>query len=478
MIHVVSVRVGDKYGPEYVLNLHDGICRHLGEEQTHWCVTDDPESLPEGVNRIPHNPNLPGWWQKVALFDDARMPWHEGDEILYMDLDVCVTGRLEGLAHGIIKDWHWPTYNSSVMRWRHGDHADIWNRFRPDIIDRETVLFSMGLLPKGQKNGGDQEWISNVSSWHIFDVEDFVSYRDAVAWPREGSRAIVFHGEPKPHEVTEGWVPLVWKAGGMTAPPVLDGMNVSADFAYDNVAINVQRELEWFSGFGSREGTCVIVGGGPSLGDGVQAIKNHRRRDATIVTVNNALSYLCDRGITPDAHVMLDARQENAEMVRKAPDKVRYFLASQVHPSVYEAISEKEVVVWHNGMHDGSRMMELVKPWFDEGPNQKPVIFVPGGGTVGLRALNLAWLSGYKKIHLYGFDSSYEDGSHHAYPQSLNDGDNVISVRMGEKTYQCAPWMLRQAKEFQENYAALRDEGVKVFVHGRGLIPDIWRSMQ
>jgi hypothetical protein len=108
MINVVSVRVGDKYPIEYVSRLHDGISRHLDEEQRHWCLTDDIDGLPGGITGIPHNPSLPGWWQKVMLFAANGMPWEAGDEILYMDLDVCVTGRLEGLQHGIIKDWHWP----------------------------------------------------------------------------------------------------------------------------------------------------------------------------------------------------------------------------------------------------------------------------------------------------------------------------------------------------------------------------------
>lgn len=205
MINVVSVRVGDKYPIEYVTRLHDGIARHLAEEQCHWCLTDDIDGLPDGIAGIPHNPALPGWWQKVMLFAANGMPWEAGDEILYMDLDVCVTGRLEGLPHGIIKDWHWPCYNSSVMRWRHGEHADIWDRFTPDIIDRPTESLK-GLLPAGQINGGDQEWISQVSAWQTFPPEMFVSYRDAVLWPPETAKAVIFHGWPKMGDFDEeGW---------------------------------------------------------------------------------------------------------------------------------------------------------------------------------------------------------------------------------------------------------------------------------
>lgn len=475
-MHVVSVCVGDKYGPEYVHTLHDMVCRHLGEDQAHWCLTDDPSKLPEGVTAIPHNPDLPGWWQKTFLFSQD-MPWSEGDEILYMDLDVCVTGRLEGLPHGIIRDWNWPCYNSSVMRWAHGEHRDIWDRFSPEVMDRPSDSLK-GYLPAGEVNGGDQEWISQVSAWEPFPAEWFLSYRDHSGWPPESSKAIIFHGSPKPHEVTEGWVPGVWRVGGFTCPPKMDGMNVSDDFAYENIAINSARDLEWFTGRERQKGACVIVGGGPSMRDSLQAIKDHKRRGARIVTVNNALAYLSDRGVTPHAHVMLDAREENISMVENAPKTVRYFLASQVNPCVYEALKGHDVVLWHSGMHDGTRLMEIIKPWFEEGPDQRPVVFVPGGGTVGLRAMNLAWLSGYRKIHLYGFDSSYHDGQHHAYPQALNDTDSTLLVSLNGKEYRCAPWMARQAMEFQENYLALTEQGVKITVHGRGLIPDLWRLLQ
>ncbi len=103
------------------------------------------------------------------------------------------------------------------------------------------------------------------------------------------------------------WIKGVWRVGGYTAMPELRGMNVTHDFAYDNVRTNVQRDLAWFSGFGDQDKACVIVGGGPSLADSVQSIKDHRRRGAKIISVNNAMRYLIKHGLTPDGHVMLDA---------------------------------------------------------------------------------------------------------------------------------------------------------------------------
>jgi hypothetical protein len=46
--------------------------------------------------------------------------------------------------------------------------------------------------------------------------------------------------------------------------------------------------------------------------------------------------------------------------------------------------------------------------------------------------MSLAFGLGYRKIHLYGFDSSYREDTHHAYMQNLNDGDLVVDVLAGD----------------------------------------------
>jgi hypothetical protein len=88
---------------------------------------------------------------------------------------------------------------------------------------------------------------------------------------------------------------------------------------------------------------------------------------------------------------------------------------------------------------------------------------------------------------MYGVDGCYaEDGSHHAYAQSLNDGEQVVEVARGEKRYRCAPWMARQAMEFDDTWRTLRNyrdfddkpAPVTIHVHGTGLLPDIARSLR
>lgn len=490
-VHFVMVWVGDRYGVEYPATLADMLIRNASEldEFTVECVTDRPSELPEGITPIAADPTLPGWWAKIALFS-PDMPWEAGDRIVYFDLDVAITGRLEDLAEtkGIIQDFHWPCYNSSVMVWDHGEHRHIWEGFAPEVMSRPARADLAPLLPKGQVNGGDQEWITAVSDWPTFPAEWFRSYRDCHAWPPNRCKAVIYHGQPKPHEVTTGWTPNVWRVGGLTSLPEFKGVNTSEDMRLEHVRLSVQRDLPWFTGFRDEGRTCAIVCGAPSMKDHIADIRAQKRRGVRIVSVNNAWRFLVANGVTPDVHVMLDARPENAEFVKGAPKSMRFLIASQCHPDVFDALEGYDVVEWHNGYDKGNEKLQaILAPWWDEGPNQRPCILVPGGSTVGLRSLWLAAYSGFRTIHLYGIDSSYaESGAHHAYAQTLNDQENVLDVVRGEKTYRCAPWMIRQAAEFAETWNDLRNHTevdrspapVTVHVHGRGLIPDIARDLR
>lgn len=487
----VCVNVGPKYPMTYVETLRDMILRHFTESDrdcAFFCITDRPNELPDGVNAIPAHPGLPGWWQKVRLFS-PDMPFSTGQRVAYFDLDVAITGRLEELVEtkGIIKDWIWPGYNSSVMVWDHGDYPEIWYRFSPGRMNAPGMIVPRNLLPAGQPNAGDQEHICEVSDWPLFPREWFASYRDAHAWPPSGSKAVIFHGAPKPHEVTEGWVPSVWKVGGLTAIPIIQGVNTSEEERLANVRSAVQRDLPWFTGFGDEGKSVAIVCGAPSMKDSLPQIRAQQRRGTRIVSVNAVWRYLVASGITPDVNVMLDARPQMAEMTQGAPEAMRWLLAGQCHPSVFDALAEREVVLWHNGYGDNAPLRDILAPWWD-GEQARPCILIPGGCTVGLRALWLATFSGFRTIHMYGIDGSYASGgAHHAYPQALNDQESTIEVQRGDKTYTCSLWMIRQAAEFVETWHDLKNfrdpatgepDPVTVHVHGRGLLPDIARELR
>jgi hypothetical protein len=98
-------------------------------------------------------------------------------------------------------------------------------------------------------------------------------------------------------------------------------------------------------------------------------------------------------------------------------------------------------------------------------------LMIGGGSTVGLRAVNVAYLMGAREFHLYGFDSCFVEGEHHCYVNAVTtDDDEALNVPIfveGRK-FTCAPWMVSQAQEYQRLVDMLPDCTFRV--HGDGLI--------
>jgi hypothetical protein len=68
-------------------------------------------------------------------------------------------------------------------------------------------------------------------------------------------------------------------------------------------------------------------------------------------------------------------------------------------------------------------------------------------------------------------------GEGHAYPQAANAEDPRESYWVGGKEYIAAPWMARQAMEFQTAAQQLAEEDTIIQVHGHGLLPAIAKAM-
>src|SRR5262249_53436647 len=155
-------------------------------------------------------------------------------------------------------------------------------------------------------------------------------------WPTAHSKVVCFHGVPKPHEVTEGWVPMLWKAGGLTSIPKSDGINVGDDAAMANFRAALARDIPWFSAWSGKDARdCLIVGSAPR---GRECLAHIRRRSkkSILISMNGSLRWLLSKGLTPDSHILLDARAENVEFARDIPKTTEVYVASQCHPDVID----------------------------------------------------------------------------------------------------------------------------------------------
>jgi len=207
-MRVICVKWGNKYGPEWVHNLKGMVDKHLSIDHDFVCMTDKPI---EGIDCVPCEDALPGWWSKVGLFKPGKF---EGKNI-YFDLDVVISGSIDWLAdYGpelhARDDFSYSlkkpefldpkmaefiggqgTVNSSVMVWSGDAGRDVWDRFTPDVMDRMH---------------GDQNWISYSlfpDNLKFLPDDKIYSYKYHVQRGVTGAPITVFHGNPKVTELPQ-----------------------------------------------------------------------------------------------------------------------------------------------------------------------------------------------------------------------------------------------------------------------------------
>lgn len=434
------VKWGAKYQASYVNVLADMVNRNCGLPADFVCFTEDARGLDTGIVVKPLPGDLEGWWNKLHLFAPNLFPPKR--RIVFLDLDVIVTSRLEQLIDfpGIASDWIQGGYNSSVMVWDSGDHTDIRTTYKPEIA---------GMLH------GDQDWITQVGGWTEFPFGWVSSYRfHSTEWPSSGSVIVAFHGSPKPHEVKTGWVPQMWTMQGLAEPRFFSVMNNDIASVKANVAENSAFPCPSIALVPAHGRMLALVGGGPSLSANMIELQLMKARGYDLWALNGTHDWLIGHSIIPDAMVMLDSREQNISFVNNPNAAVRYYIATQCHPSVFRKLAGFDV-----------------RKWTAWGWGISAEVVIGGGATVGMKALCLAYVLGYRRFQLFGYDSSYLDGANHAYPQPMNDGEEMADVVVQGRQFTAAKWMMRQVREFQEMSAQMMARGCEFEIFGDGLLP-------
>lgn len=204
---VTCVKYGDKYPPDYVNRLFHMVRRNLSGDWPFYCMTERPEGLDAGIRTIDiSGRGLTGWWSKIALFD-PQLPV-DAEALLYLDLDSVVIGDLDfiwdlPIGFQIFEHSMAPSFNSSVMLFDRSVATPLFDSFSPEA--------AADLL-------GDQDWIE-VTMPHLdtFPFGLIRHYRvlhpdlDVAALKATDTRFVTFPTSPKPHQVTSGWVPELWR---------------------------------------------------------------------------------------------------------------------------------------------------------------------------------------------------------------------------------------------------------------------------
>lgn len=238
-------------------------------------------------------------------------------------------------------------------------------------------------------------------------------------------------------------------------------VNTTPDEMKEHIVANLSSGYAEVKPHDTNDIEVMILAGGPSLADFEDEIIRKRAEGMPLITVNGAYHWAIDKGLKPSAQIIGDCREWNRRFVIPRVDGCRYLLNAACHPSVVKAAPKEQTFLWLAG--DSEHVREALKPFDgDHFP-------VHGGSTTMLRALPLMRMLGYRKFHIYGWDSCLRDDTHHAYVQPENDDKTITTVTVKGRSFKCHPWMAVQAQEFITIQKMIADE-MEMAVYGDGLI--------
>lgn len=195
--------------------------------------------------------------------------------------------------------------------------------------------------------------------------------------------------------------------------------------------------------------SVAVVAGGPSAADYLEDIRDW---DGYVVAINGAHDWLVEEGIIPDAVIAVDPQAALAKYFQTPNDHTTYLIASCCAPEVFDALEGRRVVIWHAAQGDRSSGLMVL-----------------GGPTASTRAPHVLHMMGFREVHMFGVDSSFEGLKTHAYVNGHMSGDN-INVRVGMDVFITTPGMLCQAEYL---WTIKKQFEGKFEIHGAGLGPAI-----
>lgn len=202
---------GSKYGPDYVRKLRAAVSRNLSEPHEFKVCTPQAEDI--------HLTEMKGCFARLRMFDPAWQVangFQHGDRIVCMDLDLIVTGSLDGLfdredpftiMQGVNSSNPCP-FNGSLWALTAGYRPDVWNEFSPELAAK--VPFHS--FPD------DQAWFADMMpDAGKFGPEDGIYAFFKPGWPKGGAlpknaRIVAFPGARDPSQFTHlPWVKENWR---------------------------------------------------------------------------------------------------------------------------------------------------------------------------------------------------------------------------------------------------------------------------
>lgn len=353
-----------------------------------------------------------------------------------------------------------------------------------DIVDK--MPFNTGVIfsrrPQFWKEAYDycktldtdkQEWYGDqLAVKHIFDRNEHDFFYQLMEVPCSiynytpltkeenitDKKIIHFKGERK------GWMMLdkFEIIGGVEVPKFNTYSVVDNSDRHKNMELAIALGFPHLEQVPFHERSISIACYGPSLQDTWQELKQ------PIISVSGAHDFLISKGIIPTYHVDCDPREYKADFVKIPHKEVTYLMASCQHPKTWEYLQGQNVKLWH--LYNGQETTRWMRK------NNPKGFTVCGGSTIGLRAIEIAGVLGFKTIDIHGMDSSFKYDQRHAGPHGGTE-QKKIRVKIGEKWYPSTPQMVEAARESVSSMTRYATAGVSFNLFGDGLIQEMMANV-
>lgn len=240
------------------------------------------------------------------------------------------------------------------------------------------------------------------------------------------------------------------------------------DVLLNHVKAAMERPIPHFVPSPQHDHEIVLVGSGPSIRDHVEDIRKLRDQGAYIVGIKAAHDFLIEHDIIPHMALMVDPQPHIVKCFKHKRPDVFYMVASQCHPEVFDYFSDSKAVLWH-----------LLTGKEGEKEAIRGEVALGGGSTSGMRAMTLAWAMGFRKMHLFGYDScmiNYDPEKNKVQELKVDgtlskDGEPMKLWIQGREFYANPP-MAAQTTEFEKVMNAFKLQ-IQVRVWGDGSIPHL-----
>lgn len=234
---------GDGYSWQYVENLYNMLCANSSQGVRLHVYTETDRTVPA---HMVHHSLVPwtgiagprrAWWYKMQMFNTD---YFQGP-MLYLDLDVVITGDIDWVweldqkyfwaVHDFRRLWKsaFQGINSSVMFWDTRQHNYIWEKFIAQDLDlvirryRGDQDFLTAEIDPTRRGFFDND---RIKSWK-WQIKDGGMDMRTRAYFNPNSKTVlddrisivVFHGDPKPHEVTDHVIQRRWNVQPLNHTP-------------------------------------------------------------------------------------------------------------------------------------------------------------------------------------------------------------------------------------------------------------------